>query len=253
MNLEFSFLKADLPFKNLSRNNPHGWGIGYYKENFAKIQKEPFPAIQSKKFEEIARNENSKMFISHVRYSTQGEKTFENTHPFIYDNWIFAHNGNIDIRDKLLELLNSKFKNLIKGKTDSEVYFYWLMQNIEDQNDLFNGIKKSISFIQSNKGDRTTGLNFVLINGEKLIALRKALQRSHKYSLYYSNRKPDIMEHMKFQSNETRQLITSKNLKGEEAVLVCSEPLTEDENWIELNNNQLLIVEKNLKLKKWDI
>ena len=54
---------------------------------------------------------------------------------------------------------------------------------------------------------------------------------------------------MKFHSKETRQLITSKNLKSEEAVLICSEPLTNEENWIELNDNQLIIVKNNLKLK----
>ncbi len=253
VNVEFSFLKADLPFKDLSKRNPHGWGIGYYKNENAKIQKQPIPAFDSKKFQEIARSIKSEMFISHVRYSTQGELTPENTHPFKYENWIFAHNGNIDIRDKLLESLNSKFKNAIKGETDSEVFFYWLLQNIEDQNNLYDGIKESISFIQSNRGNKTTSINFILLNGEKLIALRKAFQRIYKYSLYYLCRKPDKMEPIKFHSKETRQLITSKNLEGEEAVLVCSEPLTEEENWIELSNNQLLMVKRNLKLKKWNI
>ncbi len=253
VNIEFSFLKADLPFKKLSEKNPHGWGIGYYKNNVALIQKQSVPATQSEKFQEIAANINSRMFISHVRFSTQGKKTPENTHPFKYNNWIFAHNGNIDIRDKLLDALNSKFKNLIKGETDSEVYFYWLLQNIEDQNDLFNGIKESISFIQSNRGNETSGINFILINGEKLIALRKAFQRTHNYSLYYLRRKPDKMEPMEFQSKETSQLIISKNLRGEEAVLVCSEPLTEEENWVELSDNQLIMVKRNLNVKKWII
>lgn len=253
VNIEFSFLKADLPFKNLSKANPHGWGIGYYKNGIAIIKKQPIPAVQSKEFQEIARNINSEMFISHVRYSTQGEKSLENTHPFKYDNWIFAHNGNIDIRAKLLESLNSKFKNIIKGQTDSEVFFYFLLQNIKDQNNLLDGIKESISYIQSNRGNKTTSINFILINGEKLIALRKAFQRTSKYSLYYLCRKPDKIEPIKFHSKETRQLITSKNLEGEEAVLVCSEPLTEEENWIELSNNQLIMVKRNLKLKKWNI
>ncbi len=106
VNVEFSFLKADLPFKNLSKRNPHGLGIGYYEDDNAIIQKQPIPAFNGKKFQEIARSITSEMFVSHVRYSTQGEKTPENTHPFKYDNWIFAHNGNIDIRANLLECLN---------------------------------------------------------------------------------------------------------------------------------------------------
>lgn len=253
VNIEFSFLKADLPFKNLSKENPHGWGIGYYENDIAKIQKQPIPAIQSKKFQEISENLNSEVFVSHVRYSTQGEKTLENTHPFKYNNWIFAHNGNIDIRAELLEELNSKFKNIIRGETDSEVFFYWLLQNIEEQNDIFKGVKKSISFIQSNRGNGTSSLNFILINREKLIALRKAFLRIDNYSLLYLNRIPNEIESIKYQSEETKQLLISKNLSGEKAFLVCSEPLTKEENWKALSNNQLIIVKRNLKLKKWDI
>ncbi|KKL17931.1 hypothetical protein LCGC14_2480610 [marine sediment metagenome] len=253
VNVEFSFLKADLPFENLSQVNPHGWGIGYYKNDNAKVQKQPIPAFESKRFQEIARSIRSEMFVSHVRYSTQGELSSENTHPFKYKNWIFAHNGNIDIRDKLLECLNTKFKNAIKGETDSEVFFYWLLQNIEGKNNLLESIKKSVTFIELNRGNNTTGINFILSNGEELIALRKAFQKISKYSLYYLCRKPNKMEVIKFQSKETLQLITSKNLKDEEAILVCSEKLTEEENWVELDNNQILIVKKNLKLEKRNI
>ena len=108
VNIEFSFLNADLPFKNLSKGNPHGWGIGYYKNDFAIIQKQPIPAVQSKKFQEIARNINSEMFISHVRYSTQGEKTLENTHPFKYGNWILPFDTNL-----ALFLISEKETNML--------------------------------------------------------------------------------------------------------------------------------------------
>jgi len=249
VNVEFSFLKADLSFKKLSKRNPHGWGIGYYENDNAMIRKQPIPLYKSKIMQEIVRSIKSEIFVSHVRYKSQGKIKVEDTHPFKYDNWIFAHNGNIDIRAKLLECLNSKFKNIIKGETDSEVYFYWLMQNIEEKNDIFEGIEESISFIQSNKRDGTSSLNFILINKEKLIALRKAFYRIDDYSLYYLYRKPDKLESIEFESKETRQLIKSKNLNNEESVLVCSEPLTEEENWKEFSNNQLIMIKKNLKQK----
>jgi predicted glutamine amidotransferase len=44
-----------------------------------------------------------------------------------------------------------------------------------------------------------------------------------------------------------------KNLRGEKAVLVCSEPLTIEEKWEEISNHQLLLIDKNLKIQKFKI
>lgn len=32
VDIEFSFHRADKPFKSFSENNPDGWGIGYYSK-----------------------------------------------------------------------------------------------------------------------------------------------------------------------------------------------------------------------------
>ena len=253
INAEFSFFKADLPFKELGNKNPDGLGIGYYKDSIAKIFKEPISTIESNQFDQKTQDIYSKILISHVRKASHGINKTENTHPFKYNNWLFAHNGSIDIRANLLERLHPKFEKLIKGETDSEVFFYWLMQNIEEQNNLIDGIKEGISYIQLNRGNKTTSLNFILINGKELIALRKAFLKIEKYSLYYLNRKPDKIKHIKFQSKETAQFIESKNLRGEEAVLVCSEPLTEEEKWLEISNSQLIMIDRKLNLKQWKI
>lgn len=39
VDLEFSFLKADKPFRELGRTNPDGWGIGWYENGLAKVDK----------------------------------------------------------------------------------------------------------------------------------------------------------------------------------------------------------------------
>lgn len=247
VDIEFSFLKANKSFRELSKKNPHGWGVGYYIKNNAKVYKEPFSASKSIKFLNIAGQIKSKIVVSHVRFSTQGKKAIKNTHPFKDKNWIFAHNGNVDIRTKLIGILNPNYKNKIMGETDSEVLFYWLLQNIEENKNIIEGIKKGISFIESNKGDSTTSLNFILTNGENLFALRKAFCNINHYSLYYLCRDPNKVEISDFKSEETRQLIKSKRLRGEKSVLICSEKLTNEENWKVLANNHLFIVNCNLK------
>ena len=247
VDIEFSLLKADLPFKDLSKNNPHGWGIGYYEKDIAVIQKQPVPALQSKEFQDIARNVKSKMFVSHVRYSTHGGKTLENTHPFKYNNWIFAHNGNIDIKDLIKEQLLHKYIKCIKGETDSEIFFFWLIQNI-DEYDIIEGIKKAIEFIEKNNGDNTSSLNFLLTNGKKYYALRKAFTNIGFYSLFYLMREPQKKNISSYKSKETGLLIKSKKLFDEKAIIVCSEKLTEEENWITIHNKSLMIIDKNLEI-----
>lgn len=50
-------------------------------------------------------------------------------------------------------------------------------------------------------------------------------------------------------SDETKQLIHSKSLSNEKAVLVCSEKLT-NENWNDVELDELLTVEPSLEIRK---
>ena len=49
-------------------------------------------------------------FVAHVRYASTGAHTLENTHPFLQDGRLFAHNGmvqGLDGLDRRLALLNA--------------------------------------------------------------------------------------------------------------------------------------------------
>lgn len=245
VDVDFSFLKADIAFQQLGSSNPSGWGIGYYVNGNSKLFREPTSTLQSKEFPNKAQEIKSKIIVSHVRLATQGGEFIENTHPFTYDNWIFAHNGNVGIKEDLKNKLNPRYRGLIQGKTDSEVYFFWLLQNIEKEQDEIVGIKKAVELIGKSKSG-TTGLNFILSNGTKLFALRKAFGNLNYYSLYYLLRDPERNDISSFKSKETKLLIESKSLFKEKAVIVCSEKLTKEENWNSLKNNELLIVDSQL-------
>jgi len=189
VNVAFSFIRADKPFRELGIKNPDGWGIGYYKNNNAVVFKEPISIKDSSILYQKAKHLYTNILISHVRKSTQGVKKKENTHPFNFGNWIFVHNGNIDIKEIIKERLLNKYVKCIKGETDSEIYFFWLIQNIGEYG-VIKGIKKAIKFIEDHKGNSTSSLNFLLANGEKLYALRKAFFNKDYYSLFYLVRIP---------------------------------------------------------------
>ena len=133
------------------------------------------------------------------------------------------------------------------------MFFYWLLQNIESAKTTVEGIRKAILFIERNKDDKTSSLNFILSNGKKLFALRKGFINPDYYSLYYLNRDPKKTDISNFQSKETKLLISSKLLREEKAVIICSEKLTEDEDWILIPNHSLLIVDESLNINRLNL
>lgn len=248
VDVKFSFLKANKSFKELGLDNPDGWGIGYYKNGNPEIFKESNNISKSLKLNDIIIQRISNIFISHVRKSSGTAIKYENTHPFRYKKWIFAHNGTIDIKDLMKEQLLQKYIKLLKGETDSEIFFYLIMQSIEQNTDIIAGIKEVIKFIKENKGRNTTSSNFLLSNGKKIYALRMAFKSENNYTLYYLNRDPEILKEINYISDKTRLLIHSKSLSGEKSIIICSEQLTLDENWINLPNENLMVADRNLKL-----
>ncbi len=239
----FSFKESDTPFTNHGKSNPDGWGIGYYGKQGLKVFKEPINIQNSDEVSKIVEEVKANIIIAHVRKATTGDKTIENTHPFSHENWVFAHNGTV--YEKLEEKLDPEYKKNIQGQTDSEVLFYRVLQNINDEGDPIKGIKKAVSDIKE-----ASSLNFILSDGKSLFVLRKALKNLNYYSLYYLKRDPKNIASTTFKSNETKLLIESKALHNEKAVIVCSERLTNDEYWQHINNNELLIVTKELKIER---
>jgi len=245
VDLEFSLGR----FRKHAEQNPDGWGIGWYDEGKAKIFKEAISALQTDKLPALSKQVKSKIIIAHVRKGTRGAPSEVNSHPFVYDNWIFAHNGSLD-GDRLLHLLAEKYRSELKGETDSEIYFYWLLQCIEEKSGkVEDGIKAAIDEIM--KGFYG-GLNFLLSDGTNLYAFRYSKQSRGYYSLFVLERDPSqpaLFEHI---SGETEALVKSKMLRGEKAVLVCSEKLTR-ERWKEIKPGNLLVIKGDLTFKEVNI
>ena len=252
VDLVFSLEDAHRPFKKFGdRNkNPDGWGIGWYHRGRANVFKEAIPAPSSAKLPELARETESNIIIAHVRKKGTGAETAKrNSHPFIFRNWLFAHNGSVS-REHLIELLSEEYKESIEGETDSEIYFRWILQNIEEQREAVEGIKRAIQEVASKE---YTGLNFLLSDGLCFYAFRHARIGCGYYSLFMLRRFSSHGGQFESVSKETEALLRSKRLRGEKAVLICSEKLTRDENWEEIPLGTLIEVKSDLKVRKWKI
>lgn len=244
VDLEFSLLRADKPFRNFAEINPDGWGIGWYENNLPKVFKRGFSALRDSQFTGLSKEVKSKIIIVHVRKSTGTPSSKLNSHPFQYKNWIFAHNGWVS-RDFLYGLLKDRYKKEIKGETDSEVYFYWILQCIEDYNNVSEGIKRAVEKVITKTHG---GLNFLLSDGAQLYAFRYSDNSRGYYSLYLLRRISFYDELFQVISDETGALLKSKSIRGERAVLVCSEQLTE-EKWEEIEVGSLVIIGQDLNIR----
>jgi glutamine amidotransferase len=122
-------------FRHRGDGNPHGWGIAYYPDKSVQVVKEPIRASESALSEFIKNYPQieSKIFVSHVRYTSVGSKSHMNTHPFQRElhgkEFVFAHNGTLD---NYTELPIGRFMPV--GETDSEYVFCHIMRCIEERN-----------------------------------------------------------------------------------------------------------------------
>lgn len=242
VDIEFSLRR----FKEFSTYNPDGWGIGWYENNSPMVFKQGISAKDKEsQFPNLSKEVRSKIIIAHLRKGTGAPPSEVNSHPFQHRNWLFAHNGCVD-RVYLLSLLRSDYKNELKGETDSEVYFYWILQCIEESKGVIDGIKKAVDKITSR---HYSGLNFILSDGKSLYSFSYSSNSKDYYSLWKLKREPSKSGPLEFESQETKALLHSKSLKGERAVLVCSEPLTK-EKWKKIAFGSMLIIEPDLNSKE---
>lgn len=240
VDIRFSMLEAKNSFKRQAEHNPHGWGIAWFDEKrVPHVEKFGEDAFKSDKFDTLIKEKKSKIFIAHVRYISSGsEKSQRNAHPFLFKNWVFAHNGTLN-KSGLAVLLRKPYnQDLISEPIDSELYFRCIVQCIEDKGNVIDGIRFATERIKELGGEA----NFIMSDGTYLYA--------YKYGrpLYYLERTPDFI--ISGISDETKALIDVKKAQNEKAVIIATERITESEDWRSLEDDCLISITKDLKIKE---
>ncbi len=114
------------------RAHPDGWGIGYFENDLPLTEKNASAAFHGLHFSNTAERVYSRTVISHVRLATVGVPSVLNCHPFQWGAWICAHNGTVtaieNLREEMTSELSASLRCCIRGDTDSELLFYWLME-----------------------------------------------------------------------------------------------------------------------------
>ncbi|NKZ03411.1 class II glutamine amidotransferase [Actinomadura latina] len=154
-----------------SRRMPDGTGLGWFSLGEEPVRdRAPIAAFQDADFNAEARNVVSHTYVSHVRYASTGEVDVHNSHPFVMDDRLFAHNGVVHGLDVLDSWLTDVDRALMQGQTDSELVFAYVTAEIRRHGDTTTGLIAAIRRIAAELP--VFALNVLLAESGRLWALR---------------------------------------------------------------------------------
>lgn len=225
----------------------HGWGVADYPDGVPIIEKQTWAAFHGEHFQKAASRVYARTAVAHVRRATVGGSSIANTHPFHHGTWIFAHNGTVPnfeaIRMTMLEHMDPLHRNEISGETDSEHVFRYLLSLFLQHPEaglletLREGLDRVVGWCRAVDPEKRVGLNVILTDGQQLVGSR--LNRS----LVHLRR--DHL-HVCLVCGQTH--VKHKPSAEYRAIEVASEPVTQDETWIEVPNGTVFAATENYSL-----
>ncbi len=170
---------------------PDAYGFGYYKGNDVLLGKRPSGAPTPFTLSQLAGAVESEALVAHGRYATVGTQKDENTHPFRWRRWLFAHDGTVEafreMKPRLVEALPDHLRRNVSGDTDSEHAFMLFLQHMRESGRaedlavdaatvgraLARTVRELETWSREAGATKASGLNFVVTNGRVLAATRR--------------------------------------------------------------------------------
>lgn len=170
---------------------PDAYGFGHYGGGSVLLGKRPTGAPHALGLAALVGRLDSESLLVHARYATVGKAKDENTHPFRFRRWLFAHDGTVEafdrVRPRLLAALPDFLRRNVVGETDSEHVFYWFLKLLKDENrmdelDLDAGaaaralagtVRQLETWAREAGATRPSRLDLVATNGRIMVASRR--------------------------------------------------------------------------------
>jgi glutamine amidotransferase len=240
--------------------NGDGFGVVWYAPEISPDAAQfrmITPAWSNQNLRHLARMTRSGCILAHVRAASPGLPVTEtNTHPFVWGRIGFMHNGEIAgfaaIKRPLLDRLGDEAYGMIQGTTDSEHLFALFIENLlrhqtgPPQEALARALEGAVadllSLCRGAGVEAASTLNVAVSDGESAVVCRFSDgDGSQAPSLHLHSGK-----HYHCRSGVPR---LEPAAPGEHAVIVSSEPLTEDGDWSVVPSNHIVVVSADRKVE----
>lgn len=233
--------------------NGDGFGVAWYVPELSPtpaLFRSITPAWNNENLLSLARVTVSECILAHVRAASPGlPVTQTNCHPFTHGRYAFMHNGAIGgfgrVRRSLLESLSDEAFGVIQGNTDSELIFALFLDQHARLADrgavdamaaaLEATILQVVTAAEGAGVAEPSFLNLAVADGRRAVVSRfTSGPPSEAATLYVHEGKQYVCE-------EGVCHMVSPDL-GRGAVLVCSEPLSQDAGWERVPPNHMVLV-----------
>ena len=240
--------------------NGDGFGIGWY---VPELHDEPVtfvsvhPAWSNRNLRNLAPKVQTECFIAHVRAASVGEVSESNCHPFQYRNLLMMHNGGVEnfslIKRRLRQPLTDELYNWIKGQTDSEHIFAYLLNNLFSDpgvavtpEAVMGAFEKTFVDLKDMMKDyqihEAAYLNMLVTNGSFFVATRYTTHPTEEpLTLYHSEGGRYVVE------DGQSYIVPPED--DDQAVLIVSEKLTEEKHWTAIPPNHFVVVDQSLNVR----
>ena len=120
----------------VAESAPDGWGLAFFQGGEVLLQRNPKPVSGDVDFYNAIRDLRTDYVIGHVRDPGGEVAKLENTQPFRFRTWVFAHSGTVArleaVRGEVSEFVPDFLRRNIRGETDSEQLFHLYLAFLHD-------------------------------------------------------------------------------------------------------------------------
>lgn len=232
--------------------NGDGFGVAWYVPTISDepaVFRATTPAWNNPNLTDLARVTQSSCILAHVRAATPPSPVTElNCHPFKHKSLALMHNGFIPgfkmLRRTILRELSNEAFDLIRGSTDSEhllaMFFdHWSASETNGVERLAGALLRTIADVDAlchaHGIEDEPRLNIAVTDGNHAVASRYCLDPALVDSLYVHRGKAYVCE-----EGLSRMVETDEPAP---AVIVASEPLSEDPGWTMVPPNHIVLID----------
>jgi predicted glutamine amidotransferase len=236
-----------------SREHRDGWGIAAYGiEPKPTVAHGVGPAHSDPDFHRVSSLVSAQTVVAHVRLASVGAVELRNSHPFLYGRWSFVHNGTLKNyerhRSAVEALIRPELRTNIRGTTDSERCFHIFLTRLSARSSLDGAVRLEdvasalaetmglVSAITDAPGQDRSAMNFLVTNGEVMVATRR-------------HRTLFISDGRRAESCKASPIRHGTQL---DQLIIASEALCGNHTaWNEVSEEEIVGVDSGLVLHRW--